>query len=80
MSSKSHKDTNSYWTLEWIVKNGKDFDKCKCKFFGLFFAKHIILEMPNSQSILINKSSIQEMTESFLWEVLLKNNNRYFLH
>jgi hypothetical protein len=19
-----HKDTNSYWTLEWIVKNGKD--------------------------------------------------------
>jgi hypothetical protein len=33
-----------HWTLEWMVKNGKDFDKCKCKFFGLFFAKHIILE------------------------------------
>jgi len=22
-----HKDTNSYWTLEWIVKNGKDLTK-----------------------------------------------------
>jgi len=61
-----YKHTNSYWTLEWIVKNGKDLTKCKCKFFSFFFAKHIILECQKTNQSSINKSSIQEMTESFL--------------